>query len=258
MNIIHSTAIVSSKAKLGDNIVVSPYAIINDDVEIGNDCYIGPHAVIYDGARIGNNVKIHQSASVANTPQDLSYNGEKTFFYIDDNTTIREYVSLHKGTKSTGFSRIGKNCFLMACSHVGHDTVVGDNCILANAVLLAGHVEVENFVTIGGGSVVHQFCRVGQHTMTGGGFRITQDLPPFILSAGEPLQYKGPNVIGLKRRGFTTDDILMLKKAFGYLYSKSLNVSQAKEKIITECSENKYVQELLEFIAKSKRGLIGK
>ncbi|MFO7445951.1 MAG: acyl-ACP--UDP-N-acetylglucosamine O-acyltransferase [Ignavibacteriaceae bacterium] len=258
MNTIHSTAIVSSEAKLGDNIIISPYAIVEDNVEIGNNCYIGPHAVIYNGARIRNNVKIFQAASVANDPQDLGYAGEETEFIIDDGTTIRECVTLHKGTKSTGFSRVGKNCFLMAYSHVGHDTVVGDNCIFANAVQLAGHVEIEDNVIIGGGTVVHQFCRMGKHTMTGGGYRVTQDMPPFILSAGEPLQYKGLNVIGLRRRGFSNDDISTLKKAYSYLYDKSMNVSQAREKIIPEFGENQYVKDILEFLQKSKRGIIGK
>jgi UDP-N-acetylglucosamine acyltransferase len=258
MNTIHSTAIVSSKAKLGNNIVISPYAIIQDDVQIGDNCYIGPHAVIYDGARIGNNVKIHQAASVANVPQDLSFAGEETYFYIDDNSTIRECVTLHRGTKSTGFSRVGKNCLLMAYSHIAHDTVLGDNIILSNAVQVAGHVTIDDYAIVGGGTVIHQFCKIGKHTMTGGGYRIVQDLPPFILAAEEPLQYKNLNVVGLRRRGFSNDDIMILKKAYGYIYSKALNVTQAKEKIIEELGDNKYVQDVLAFIAGSTRGLVGK
>jgi UDP-N-acetylglucosamine acyltransferase len=258
MNNIHPSAIVSSKAKIGNNITVAPFAIIHDDVEIGDDCYIGSHAVIYDGARIGNRVKIFQAASVANVPQDLKFNYEKSIFVIGDDTMVREFAALHRGTKDTGISSIGKNCLIMAYSHVAHDCLVGDNCILANGVQLAGHVTLEDYVIIGGMTPVHQFCRVGQHSMIGGGFRITQDVPPYILAANEPLQYSGINVIGLRRRGFATDDIMTLKKAYAYIYNKSLNVSQAKEKIREEMSGNRFVQNVLEFLDKSTRGIVGK
>lgn len=255
---IHPTAIVSSKAKLGNNVKVLPYTIIEDDVEIGNDCTIGPSAVIYNGARVGNNVIIHQSASIAHIPQDLGFAGEETFFYVGDNTVIHEFVTLHRGTKSTGFSRVGKNCFLMAYSHVAHDCEVGDNCILANGVQIAGHCTIENFAIIGGLTPVHQFCKVGQHSMTGGGFRIVQDVPPFVLAGNEPLRYSGLNIIGLRRRGFQTEDILTLKQAYAILYDKAYNVSQAREKISAEFGENKFVQTVLEFLKESKRGLMGK
>ncbi len=255
---IHPTAIVSSKAKIGNNVNILPYTIIEDDVEIGDDCSVGPHAVIYNGARIGNNVRIYQGASIAHVPQDFGYKNEETFFYVGDNTIIHEFVTLHRGTKSTGFSRVGKNCMLMAYSHVAHDCTVGDNCILANGVQIAGHSILEDYVTIGGLTPVHQFCKVGQHSMTGGGFRIVQDLPPYILAGNEPLRYSGLNIIGLRRRGFQTDDINALKKAYSILYDKAYNVSQAREKITAELGENKYVQTVLEFLKDSKRGIIGK
>jgi UDP-N-acetylglucosamine acyltransferase len=258
MNNIHPTAIVSGKAKLGNNITVLPYAIIEDNVEIGDDCTIGPSAVIYNGARIGNRVRIHQSASVANIPQDLKFGNEESLFIIGDDTIIREFVTLHRGTKETGFSRIGNNCLLMAYAHVAHDSVIGDNCILSNGVQIAGHVIIEDFVIIGGLSPVHQFCRIGQHVMIGGGFRAVQDVPPYILAANEPLEYKGLNLIGLRRRGFLLPDIEALKKAYGYIYSHSLNVTQAKEKIVNEIGDNELVKNVLEFLGKSKRGLIGK
>jgi UDP-N-acetylglucosamine acyltransferase len=255
---IHPTAIVSSKAKIGNNVNILPFTIIEDDVEIGNDCTIGPHAVIYNGARIGNSVIINQGASIAHTPQDLSFGDEESFFYVGDNTRIHEYVTLHRGTKSTGFSRVGKNCLLMAYTHVAHDTTVGDNCILANGVQVAGHCTLEDYVIIGGLTPVHQFCKVGQHSMTGGGFRIVQDLPPYILAGNEPLRYSGLNVIGLRRRGFQTDDINALKKAYTILYDKAYNVTQAREKINEELGENKYVQIVIEFLKSCTRGIIGK
>jgi UDP-N-acetylglucosamine acyltransferase len=257
MTQIHETAVVSSKASIGDNVVISPYAIIEDDVIIGNDCQIGPHAVIYNGARIGSRVKIGQGSSVSNLPQDLSYKGEETLFFIDDDTTIREFVTLHKGTTS-GYSKVGKNCFLMAYSHIGHDAKIGDRCIIANSVQLGGHVMFEDYVIIGGATVIHQFCRIGQHSMTGGGYRVVQDVPPYILAAHEPLKYTGLNVIGLRRRGFSNEDIMTLKTVYSYLYSTALNVTQAKQKIEEEFGNNPLVRNVLDFVAESKRGLSGK
>ena len=258
MNNIHPTALVSKKAELGDNITVSAYAIIEDDVEIGDDCLIGPHAVIYNGARLGKRIKIYQSASIAHKPQDLKFGDEQSLFIVDDDTVIHEFVTLHRGTNETGFSRVGKNCLLMAYSHVAHDTTIGDNCILANCVQVAGHVEIEDYVIIGGATPVHQFCKIGQHAMIGGGFRVTQDVPPYILTAGEPLKFSGLNVIGLRRRGFANEDIFTLKKVYNYLYSNTLNISQAKEKIGVEFSDNKFAKNVLEFLKKCNRGIVGK
>lgn len=256
MSNIHSTAIVSEKAQIGNNITVDAYAVIEDDVEIGNDCYIGKHAVIYNGARVGNNVMIHQGASVANIPQDLKFANEESFFYIGDNTIIREFVTLNRATKETKISKIGKNCLLMAYTHIGHDVIVGDNCILANAVQVGGHVLIEDWVIIGGMTPVHQFCKVGQHSMIGGGFRIVQDVPPYILAGNEPLRYAGLNLIGLRRRGFTNDQIGLLKKIYDTIYNSGLNLSQAKEKIKTEFGKEELAENVLNFLAKSTRGII--
>jgi UDP-N-acetylglucosamine acyltransferase len=258
MSSIHPTAVVSGRAKIGNNVTISPYSIIEDDVEIGDDCLIGPAAVLYNGARIGNRVKIYQSASVAHIPQDLKFGNEESLFIVDDDTIIHEFVTLHRGTKETGFSKVGKNCLLMAYSHVAHDTVIGDNCILANGVQIAGHVEIEEKVIIGGMTPVHQFCKIGKHAMIGGGFRVTQDVPPYILTAGEPLEYNGLNVIGLRRRGFSNSDIDTLKKVYGIIYSKSYNMSQAIKKIGEEFGENPLAKIVLDFIGESKRGLVGK
>ncbi|MGA7722387.1 MAG: acyl-ACP--UDP-N-acetylglucosamine O-acyltransferase [Ignavibacteriaceae bacterium] len=258
MNTIHPTAIVSSKAELGNNVTILPYSIIEDNVVIGDNCIIGPGAVIYNGARIGNRVRIHQSASVANVPQDLKFANEESVFIIGDDTVIREFVALHRGTKDTGFSQIGSNCLLMAYSHVAHDCKIGNNCILANGVQIAGHVTIEDYVIIGGLTPVHQFCIVGQHAMIGGGFRAVQDVPPYILAANEPLEFKGLNLVGLRRRGFAHADIEALKKAYGYIYSKEFNVTQAKEKIVNELGDNLLVKNVLDFLSRSKRGLIGK
>jgi UDP-N-acetylglucosamine acyltransferase len=258
MNNIHPTAIVSKNASIGNDITLAPYAIIEDDTEIGDNVEIGPHAVLYNGARVGNNVKIKQAASVAHVPQDLKFSREDSVFIIGDNTVIHEYVTLHRGTKETGKSQIGKNCLLMAYSHVAHDCSIGDNCILANTVQMAGHVHIEDWVIVGGISSIHQFVSVGQHAMVGANTYITQDVPPYIIIAGTPAKYFGLNVIGLRRRGFSNEDIGTLKEAYNYLYDKSLNVSQAKVKIDAELSNNDYVKNVLDFLEKSTRGISGK
>ncbi|MCU7494687.1 MAG: acyl-ACP--UDP-N-acetylglucosamine O-acyltransferase [Ignavibacteria bacterium] len=257
MNNIHPTAIVSKKAMLGEDITIGPGAIIHDDVEIGDGSTIGPYAVLYDGARIGKRVRIHQSASIANIPQDLKFNGEPTKFFVGDDTTIHEFVTLHRGTHETGFSRVGSNCLLMAYSHVAHDTVVGNNCILSNGVQLAGHVELEDWVIIGGLTPVHQFCRVGQHSMIGGGFRIVQDVPPFVLAGNEPLRFSGLNVIGLRRRGFSNDQIAGLKQVYGIIYSSGLTLSLAKAKLRQEYCNDPLAMTVVEFFDKcGNRGFI--
>jgi UDP-N-acetylglucosamine acyltransferase len=258
MKNIHPTALVNPEAKLGDNIIVGPFALIEGDVEIGNDCIIGPHSVIYNGARLGNRVKIFQGASIANLPQDLKFGGEKTLLIIGDDTVVREFATLHRGTLETGKSQVGKNCLLMAYSHIPHDCSVGDNCIIANSVQIGGHSHIEDWVIIGGLAGLHQFSRVGEHSMIAGAAKITQDVPPYILAAHNPAEFNGLNVIGLRRRGFKAEDIQILKDAYGYLYSKSLNVSQAVEVIESKLGNNIYVRKVLNFLSGSKRGIVGK
>lgn len=253
---IHSTAIVSPKAIIGENVIVGPYSIIEGDVEIGAGTVIGPHACIYNGARIGNNVKIFQSAVISNAPQDLKYANEKTFFYIGDNTVIREFVTLHRGTIETGKSIIGKNCLIMAYVHVAHDCLVGNNCIIANSVQLAGHVTVGDWVIIGGGSLVHQFGVIGEHAMIQGGMSVSADIPPYVMAANTPMRYSGLNSIGLKRRGFTSNDLLELKNAYKVLYYSGLNTTSAKIELAK--SDNKYVKNIVEFINQSKRSILKK
>ena len=258
MKNIHPTAIVNPEAKLGENLSVGPYAVIESDVEIGNDCVIGPHAVLYAGARIGNRVKISQGASVANLPQDLKFSGEPTLFIIGDDTVVREFATLHRGTKETGRSKIGKNCLLMAYSHIPHDCEVGDNCIIANAVQIGGHSHIEDWVIIGGLAGLHQFSRVGEHSMIAGAAKITQDVPPYILAVNNPAEFGGLNVVGLRRRGFKAEDIQILKEAYKCLYDKSLNVSQAVGVIESKFGDNVYVLKLLKFLSGTKRGIVGK
>ncbi len=250
------TSLISSKAKIGSNVFIGPNVYIEDDVEIGDGCSIGPNAAIYNGARIGNNVKIFQGASISNNPQDLKYAGEEAYFYVGDGTTIREFATLHKGTKETGYSRIGKNCLLMAYAHVAHDCVIGDNVILANSVQIGGHVHIEDYVIVGGTTPIHQFSLIGQHAMIGGGFRVIADVPPYVLAGGEPLRYMGLNIIGLRRRGFKAEQIENLKKAYSILFGKELNLSMAKQKVTEQFPGDEGVKNILDFLAKSKRGTI--
>ncbi|MCF8241167.1 MAG: acyl-ACP--UDP-N-acetylglucosamine O-acyltransferase [Melioribacteraceae bacterium] len=253
MTQIHPTAIVSAKAEIGKNVIIEPYAVIYDDVKIGDDCYIGPHAAIYDGARIGNRVKILQSASVSNIPQDLKYANEEAYFYIGDDTVIREFVTLHKGTVETGFSKVGKNCLLMAYAHIAHDCVLGDNVIIANSVQIGGHVHLGDYVIIGGTTPIHQFVKIGEHAMIGGGFRVTYDIPPYVLAANEPLRFAGLNLVGLRRRGFTNDEIMELKETYMLIYKSGKSYSQVKDVIIEKYGSNKYVQRVIEFMDNIKR-----
>lgn len=258
MNQIHPTAIVSNKARLGDNNIIHPFTIIEDDVEIGSNCEIGPSAVLYNGARIGNNVKVYQGASVAHIPQDLKFGNEVTYFYVGDNTVIHEFVTLHRGTKETGKSSVGKNCLLMAYTHIAHDCVIGDNVIFANAVQVAGHVQVEDWVIMGGTSAIHQFSFVGKHAMVGANSMVVKDVPPFVMSGRFPIKFEGLNRIGLRRRGFSNENIETIKKAYDTIYNAGLNVTQAVNKLESELGDNIYVQDIIAFIRKSKRGIIGK
>jgi UDP-N-acetylglucosamine acyltransferase len=258
MNKIHPTAIVSREAKIGTNVEIGPYTIIHDDVEIGNDCVIGANVGIYDGARIGNGVKIFQSASVANAPQDLKYTNEKTFLYIGDNTVVREFTALHRGTTATGKTSIGSNCLIMALSHVAHDCVIGNNVIIAGGVMLAGHVHVEDTVVVGGLSAIHQFCKVGQHTMVGGGSMINADVPPYCMTSGYPARFMGLNIIGLRRRGFSNEDINAIKEAYRIFYNSGLLHTEALEKVKEQFSDNPSVKNIIDFISASQRGIMRK
>lgn len=253
---IHPTAIVDSKAELADDVKIGPFTIVQGDVVIESGTEIDAHALIADGARIGKNCKFHHGAVIGSVPQDLKFGGEKTTLEIGDNTIVREYCDLNRGTEHRERTVVGKNCFLMAYTHVAHDCIIGEQVIIANAVQMAGHVTVEDWVIIGGMVPIHQFVTIGQHCFVGGGYRVTQDIPPYILAADEPLTYKGLNVVGLKRRGFSKEAIRALQQLYRLFYRSGLNKSQALEAIRAEVPELPEVQNVIEFIGKSERGLI--
>lgn len=255
---IHPTAVVSPKAKLGDNVTVDAYAVIYDDVEIGDGTYIGPRAVIYDYARIGSRVKIYHSASISHVCQDLKFKGEITYAYIGDDSTIHEFVTIHRGTEASGKTVIGKKAYLMAYTHVAHDCVLEDNITIANCTQLGGHVQIQRNAVIGGLVKLHQFCRVGKFCMVQGQRKITKDIPPFVLAGNVNIGYVGLNSIGLRRNGFSVDQIAKIKSIYNYIYFSGLNVSQAKEKIVEQFSGETFTEDILNFLNTSQRGIIGK
>ena len=255
---IHTHAIVSPKAQLGDNVAIGPFTIIEDDVVIGNGTTIASNVLIANGARIGKECKIHHGAVLGTLPQDLKFHGEATTLEVGDHTVIREYTTLNRGTLARHKTTVGSHCFIMAYAHIAHDCMVGNNVVLANSVNMGGHVVIEDHVIIGGIVAVHQFSLVGAHAMIGGGFRITKDVPPYVLAGSEPLSYKGLNVVGLRRRNFSPEKIRNLENAYRLIYYSNLNVSQAIEKIKGEIELTTEVQHIIDFIEKSKRGIIGR
>ncbi len=256
MNTIHPTALVDKNARLGENIQIGPYSIVEADTEIGDGTLIESHVVIVGGTRIGKNVRISHHCTLGGPPQDLKYANQKTTLVIGDNTIIREFCDFNRGTTAHGTSVVGKDCFIMAYCHVAHDCTVGDKVIMANSVHLAGHTTVEEWVNVGGLVPVHQFCTIGKHAFIGGGFRVAQDVPPYILAAGLPLSFKGLNIVGLKRRGFPPETISALRKCYRYIYNSKMNTTKALEAIRSEMEIIPEVQYVIDFIERSERGFI--
>jgi UDP-N-acetylglucosamine acyltransferase len=252
----HPTAIISPKAEIGINVKVGPFSIIEDDVIIGDNSVIDSHVSVKSGVRLGKNVKISYAAALGGPPQDLKYAGQKTELHVGDNTIIREFVTLNRGTAAHGKTEIGKDCLFMAYCHAAHDCMIGDGVVIANSLQMGGHVTIGNFATLGGGSVIHQFCHVGEYSMIGGGFRVTQDVLPYTLVAGFPSRCMGLNTIGLKRRGFSPETIMTLKKFMHILLSRKLTTSKALKRIDQEIEKIPEVLNLLDFINKSDRGIL--
>ncbi len=243
-------------AKIGKNVVVESFSTISADVVIGDDSWIGPNVTIMDGARIGKKCRIFPGAVIAGIPQDLKFRGEKTVAEIGDNTIIRECVTVNRGTAARGKTIVGSNSMLMAYVHVAHDCHIGNHCILVNSVGLAGEVEVDDYAIIGGMTAVHQFCRIGTHSMVGGASKVKKDIPPYIRASREPLQYVGVNTIGLRRRNFSTESIYTIRDILQVLYQKGLNTTQALEKILDLFSQGEERDNIVDFVRGSSRGII--
>lgn len=253
---ISNLSFVHPSAVLGANVTVEPFAYIGEKVEIGEGSWIGPHATVLEGSFIGKNCKIFPGAVIGAVPQDLKYKGEKSTLVIEDNVVVRECCTLNRGTEASMTTRIGQGTLLMAYVHVAHDSFVGKNCILANNVNLAGHIEIGNHVIIGGLSAVHQFVKIGDHAMIGGGSLVRKDVPPYVKAAREPLSYVGVNSIGLKRRGFTADQVNHIQDIYRILFVKGNNVKKAIDIIDVTIKESAEKEAILAFLNQADRGLM--
>lgn len=253
---ISSLAHINPKAKLGDGVVVEPFAVIHGDVTIGDGTWIGSGAVIYDGARIGSNCRIFNGASISAIPQDLKFSGEETTLEIGDNTTVREFATLNRGTRARGRTTIGRNCLLMAYVHVAHDCSIGNNVIMVALSAIAGEVELGDWVTMGGGSMAHQFVHIGAHTIIGGGSKVRMDVPPYIKADREPLAFMGLNTVGLERRGFTKEKMHELHEIYRAYYNMGMNGSKALGYIAEKFDQTPERDFIIDFIKNSSRGVI--
>ena len=249
-------AYIHPGAKIATNVVVEPFTTIHNDVIIGSGTWIGSNVTIMEGARIGKNCRIFPGAVISAIPQDLKFDGEDSQAIIGDNTTIRECVTVNRGTKALGRTQIGDNCLIMATSHVAHDCIIGNNCILANGSIIAGHVTIGDFAILSGLVAVHQFIHIGDHALVSGGSLVRKDVPPFSKAGKEPISFIGINSIGLRRRGFKTEKIREIQDIFRLLYQKNYNTTQALEKIEAEMEATKERDQLILFIKNSQRGIM--
>lgn len=247
---------IHPNAKLGENVKIDPFVTIEEDVVIGDGTWIGPNAVIMNGARIGKNCMIFPGAVIAGIPQDLKFRGEETTVVIGDNTTIREFCTVNRGTAAKGTTIVGDDCLLQSYSHVAHDCRLDNHVILGSYAGLAGEVEVEDYAIVSPYTAVHQFCRIGKHAFIAGGSLVRKDIPPYVLVANEPLAYAGVNSVGLRRRGYDIDKVNEIQQVFRYLYQKGLNNSQAIEAIEAEMEATPERDAILNFIKASDRGIV--
>ena len=254
---IQPLAYIHPQAKIAENVVIEPFVTIYKDVVIGEGTWIGSNVTIMDGARIGNNCRIFPGAVISAPPQDMKYKGEPSTVTVGDNTIIRECVTLNRGTaldKNT--TTVGSNCLLMAYVHIAHDCVIGNNVIIANSVQLAGHIEVQDFAFIGGASAVHQFVSIGAHSIISGGSLVRKDVPPYTKAGREPLSYVGINSVGLRRRGFSSEQINEIQDIYRTIFLKKFNISRALDIIETEREATEIRDEIIDFIRNSNRGVM--
>lgn len=253
---IQPLAYIHPQAKIADNVVIEPFVTIHKDVVIGEGTWIGSNVTIMNGARIGKNCRIFPGAVISAVPQDLKFGGEETLAVIGDNTTIRECVTVNRGTLDRKETRIGNNVLLMAYTHVAHDCIVGNNCILANGVQLAGHITVEDYAIIGGMTAVHQFVSIGAHVMISGGSLVRKDVPPYTKAGREPLSYVGINSVGLRRRGFSSDKINEIQDIYRVLFLKNSNTTKALDMVEAGFKPTEERDEIVNFIRNSNRGIM--
>ncbi|MEE2700536.1 MAG: acyl-ACP--UDP-N-acetylglucosamine O-acyltransferase [Bacteroidota bacterium] len=247
---------VDTSANIARNVVIEPFVTIEKNVTIGSGTWIGSNVTIMEGTTIGRNCRIFPGAVISAIPQDLKFGGEKSEVIIGDNTTIRECVTINRGTKTTGKTIIGNDCLLMAYSHIAHDCIIGNNCVIVNGVALGGHIVIGDWVIIGGLSAVHQFVHIGSHAMISGGALVRKDVPPYVKAAREPLAFVGINSIGLRRRGFTDEKIQEIQNIYRILFQSNKNNTQAITTIEAELSVSTERDEIISFIQNSGRGIM--
>jgi UDP-N-acetylglucosamine acyltransferase len=252
----NSKVYIHPEAKIGNNVVIDPFAYIAGDVVVGDDCWIGPHTTLLDGTRLGRNCQIFPGAVISGIPQDLKYEGEITTAEIGDNTTVREYVTINRGTKAKGITKVGSNCLIQSYSHIAHDCTLGDNCILGSHAGLAGEVEADHYAIISPYAVVHQFVRIGTHAFVQATGKASKDVPPYVLAGREPLSYTGINSIGLRRKQFKTETIYEIQEIYRIIYQRGLNISDAVEFIEANLPASDERDIIILFIRNSKRGII--
>ena len=249
-------AYVHPQAKIAPNVVIEPFVNIEKNVIIDEGTWIGSNVTIMQGARIGKNCRIFPGAVISAVPQDLKFDGEETIVKIGNNVTIREFVTINRGTKANNETVIGNNCLLMAYVHVAHDCILGNNVVLANAATLAGHIEIGDWAIIGGLAAIHQFVHIGEHSMIAGGSMVPKDVPPYAKAGREPLAFVGVNSIGLRRRGFPNELINYIQEIYRILFLKGNNVTQAVKYIERNISASDERDIILSFISKSQRGIM--
>jgi UDP-N-acetylglucosamine acyltransferase len=253
---IHPTAIIDARAEIGAGATIGPYSVIGPDVVLGPDCWLQQHVTLAGPMRAGARNKFYAFCSIGQQTQDLKYKGEPTYLEIGNENTFREFVTVNRSTGSEGKTRIGDGGNFLAYSHIGHDCTVGNGVVFSNNGTLAGHVEVGDYAVMGGLTAVHQFCRIGRFAITGGCSKIVQDVPPFMIADGNPAEIRGVNLIGLERKGFPPESVKLIKEAFRLIYRSKYNTRQAVEAIRRELPANEAVEQIVEFIEKTERGII--
>lgn len=256
MNHSPKHSVIHPDAKIGENVTIGPFCFIDKDVVIGDNTWLGPNVTIFDGARIGQDVRIFPGAVISGIPQDLKFEGEDSTVEIGNGTTIREYVTVNRGTKYAGRTAVGANCLLMAYVHVAHDCLLGDHVILANNVTLAGHVKISDFAILEGLVAVQQFTKIGRHSFIAGGSLVRKNVPPFIKAAREPLSYVGVNHIGLKRRSFTSEQINHIHEIYRILFVKGHNITNAISEIHDTVGSSPEREAILSFIREADTGIV--
>jgi UDP-N-acetylglucosamine acyltransferase len=253
---ISPLAHIHPAAQIGNNVKIDPFAVVEEGVNIGDSTHVMSHAVIMKNTIVGKSCYIFPGAVLGAVPQDLKFDGEETFVEIGDNTTIRECVTVNRGTKDKWKTKVGSNCLLMAYCHIAHDCILGDYVIIANSVQLAGHVEIGDHAILGGMAAAIQFSKIGAHSYIAGGTEIIKDVPPYIKAGRSPLSYVGVNSVGLQRRGFTSEKINSILEIYRNIYMRGFNITQATEFIEKELPTSKEKEEIIKFIKESKRGIL--